>query len=133
MAEGCLDTLKLLGVDCSEIQVFSFYTQEGASEKEVTAWIESLPKEEEIVVFTDLLFGSVNQLFIRVVNQYPQRPIRLISGMSLPVIMAVSMSADPLPDTKLKELVAEGRGQLQYMDVHSLATLSSKKDETVFE
>lgn len=68
-----------------------------------------------MVIFTDMLAGSVNQKFF----PYRSRPhTQIVTGMNLPVVLAVTMEStdDYLTSQKMRELIDQARQQLVYVN-----------------
>ncbi|MFR3685903.1 MAG: PTS sugar transporter subunit IIA [Enterococcus sp.] len=82
-AKGLEETVRFIMPNTAEIIVINAYTQNVPVEEEIGAVLNDLAAEDEALIFTDLLGGSVNQAFV----PYLAHPhIHLITGMNLPVI-----------------------------------------------
>ncbi|WP_208945388.1 PTS sugar transporter subunit IIA, partial [Enterococcus cecorum] len=64
-------------------------------------------QDEQIVIATDVLGGSVNNEMIQLHKQYPQ--IYLISGMNLPVIITLATAVCPLTTEMIEEAISMGK------------------------
>lgn len=69
--------------------------------------------EENIIVFTDLYGGSVNQTFFR---QLQNQSFHLVTGMNLAVILECVLASQIIDDEFLRQAVESARGQLYYMN-----------------
>lgn len=69
--------------------------------------------EENIIVFTDLYGGSVNQTFFR---QLQNHSFHLVTGMNLAVILECVLTSQVIGDEFLRQAVESARGQLCYMN-----------------
>lgn len=114
MASGILDTLELLGVNRENIETMGFYGADGLCEKDITVFVESLDENKEIFVFTDIAFGSVNQLFFKEKLRTNKKNLHIISGVNLPLIMSVCLESGDLNEDKIQELVTSSKEQIIY-------------------
>ena len=69
--------------------------------------------EENIIVFTDLYGGSVNQAFF---CRLQNHSFHLVTGMNLAVILECVLASEIIDDEFLRQAVTAGRGQLCYMN-----------------
>lgn len=94
LAEGLRDTIEMIIGKQDNIKCFSFYsdssTNENKEKEEAKDFIEE-HSNKEIIVFTDLMGGSVNQFFISLLSIYD---FKLFSGVNLPLILEVILNAN---------------------------------------
>ncbi len=85
----------------------------GEAEDDIEAEFDryfSQHEQDRIVVFTDLMGGSVNQKLMK--YRVPDR-VTLITGSNLPVLITTMMASDDVTDEELLEYIEESRGELQ--------------------
>lgn len=71
-------------------------------------------KDERIIVFTDLMGGSVNQKLM----EYAGRDgVTLITGTNLPVLMQVMMAEDDVSEEEIEGYIADAREELQLVSL----------------
>lgn len=75
-------------------------------------------KEERIIVFTDLMGGSVNQ---KLMEYAGKDNVTLITGTNLPVLMQVMLAEDDVSEEEIAGYIADAREELQ------LVSLGEKK------
>ncbi len=131
LAEGLLDTLILLGADTSFVEPLTFYCECGATEDDITRVLREAGEETQLIVFTDIMFGSVNQLFLRLATKMAKTNVRIITGFNLPVVMGVIAAEDPLTDEELYQMVKDGKEQMMLMSKDVLSEQTSCDD--IFE
>lgn len=112
-AEGIKNAVELITGKQDYVYTLCAYT-DNISEVEtpVKEFIASLSENEELIVATDILGGSVNNEFMKyLINQN----IHLISGMNLPLLIELIMNIET-DDTKKSILSAIeiSRSQIQY-------------------
>ncbi|GEN94087.1 PTS sugar transporter subunit IIA [Pediococcus ethanolidurans] len=115
LAEGMKKTLEFIAGKQTQLTVLTAYTDNQPIEKQVENLMSQFVPEDEVVIFTDMLAGSVNQKFF----PYRSRPhTQLVTGMNLPVILAVTMEPTDkyLTSEKMRELIKQGREQLAYVN-----------------
>ncbi|CAI3333938.1 PTS fructose transporter subunit IIA [Enterococcus cecorum] len=108
LAEGMKDTLEMIVGKNENIYAFAAYSD--GSETKFLEDIQALINEnqdEQIVIATDILGGSVNNEMIQLLNRYPQ--VYLISGMNLPVIITLATAVCPLTTEMIEEAISMGK------------------------
>lgn len=108
LAEGMKDTLEMIVGKNENIYAFAAYSD--GSETKFLEDIHALINEnqdEQIVIATDVLGGSVNNEMIQLLNRYPQ--VYLISGMNLPVIITLATAVCPLTTEMIEEAISMGK------------------------
>lgn len=131
MAKGYISTLELLGVDTSNIVCLDFYSEGSTNESDVKRLFDDLDANNQMIVFTDIMYGSVNQLFIRYKNQYIQKNVSIITGVNLPIVIEIATKQDDLTIEQINEMVEVCRMQLKLMDDSCLNPCTS--DDDLFE
>ena len=82
-------------------------------------------KEERIIVFTDLMGGSVNQKLM----EYARKDnVTLITGTNLPVLMQVMLAEDDVSEEEIKGYIADAREELQLVSVGEKKTGTKAKE-----
>jgi len=87
-----------------------------AGKKELT---ELILKEDvkDLVVFTDLFGGSVNNICLEIlISQQETETFHLISGVNLPLILATIMSGADSIEEKLIEAIEEAQSGIKYIN-----------------
>lgn len=128
LAKGMKDTVEYIMPDVGEITAITAYTTNSPVDKEIREVFAGTTEEDEFIIFTDLLGGSVNQNFVK----YLSRPnVHLIAGMNLPVIMSclLSLGNEPLDPIRLRQELEEGRQQIIYVNDLLLKQKNDQEDE----
>ncbi|MDT3428253.1 PTS system mannose-specific IIA component [Paenibacillus forsythiae] len=115
MAEGIKDTLNYISKGIGNVHALSAYLTNTPVKEEVKELLGDVGEEDEVVVFTDLLGGSVNQAFAA----YLDRPhFHIIAGINLPVIISVLVQPEDeyLTADQILNAVQEAREQLVYVN-----------------
>ena len=84
MAAGIKDSLGILAGNTDNITVINCFTEVPNPKPVIEEFFNNLPEEDELIVMTDLMAGSVNQMFM---NYVPQRKFHLITGTNLPMAL----------------------------------------------
>jgi len=111
LAWGMKEALEFFGAPVEPIIL-----EQTAEETDFEVKAEEMLKEhqgEDVVVFTDILGGSVNQIFSKLLQKYS---FKLITGMNLALLLACSLTGDAIDDEFIRETCAEAREQLCYMN-----------------
>ena len=90
-ASGLRDTLEFIGGDLGIVDI-NAYIDDTPLEDQVRATFDSFAPEDEVLVFTDMMQGSVNQAFI----PYIGPNVFLVTGVNVPCALELALSASPL-------------------------------------
>lgn len=110
MASGIRYTAELIAGKSEEITTIDAYVNpEDNIEKQFEEYFK-MHEGERIIVFTDLMGGSVNQKLLK----YSEKEnVTLLTGMNLPVLIQIMLAEDNIEDTEIMEYVEEAREELQ--------------------
>lgn len=129
LAQGFKDTLNyIVPVVDAEIMAISAYTTNTPVEQEISDALKDIQPEDEVIVFTDLLGGSVNQAFV----PYLSNPhVHVIAGMSLPLILTVVLTLNEQKTTpeQFRNSIKEAKEQIVYVNDHLAAQAIDEDDE----
>ncbi len=110
MASGMKYTAELIVGQVAEITTIDAYVN---PDDDIEAAFDNYFKQHEqdrIVIFTDLMGGSVNQKLMK--YRVPDK-ITLITGSNLPVLINTMLAPDTVTDQELLEYIEESRGELK--------------------
>ncbi|NLQ99447.1 PTS N-acetylglucosamine transporter subunit IIBC [Streptococcus mutans] len=119
MASGLKSTIEFLAGIQNNIVTLDAYTDGKPIGDKIEKIFNGFPQECEVVIFTDLLSGSVNQKF------FPYRVrehVHLITGMNLPIILAMVLNHQEvyLEEEQVSYMVQEARSSLVYVNEMNL-------------
>lgn len=118
LASGMMQALTFFAGNHLNLNYIDAYVDNKPVENEIDELMESFDDSDEIIVFTDIMAGSVNQHFFR----YIKKPhTHIITGMNLPVVMALALenSDSYLKVQTINRIVEESKRQLIYMNTYS--------------
>lgn len=130
LSEGLANALQFFAGDNLNVKVLTAYMDNKPIEPEIKQLFSGLTSEDEVIIMTDILAGSVNQKFL----PYISRPkTHLISGVNLPLSLAIAMEPTdtPLEADKISSLVDEARKQVVYVNAlnESESEFDDEEDE----
>ena len=83
-------------------------------EDELAAVLTHITADDELVIFTDLLGGSVNNIMIR---EALKQNVHIVSGFNLPLLIEVIMGDANTPVTEIIETaIIDGKEQMLYVN-----------------
>ena len=126
MADGLKDTLEFISGGIQETIALSAYVDNRPVEDAVEELMNGFAEEEEVIVLTDLISGSVNQQFFK----YRSRPhTHIVSGMNLPLAFQIAMEpkGEYITTERMREIVEESRQELRY--INEIADDGDEEDE----
>lgn len=112
---GMASALKFFAGDGLDLTVLTAYVDNKPIDQQVKEIFDDIPEEDEVIVLTDLMGGSVNQKFFPYVyRQHTQ----VITGMNLSLAMAIVMEPvnGYLSADRVREIVEEAKNQLTYVN-----------------
>ncbi|MBS7576737.1 MULTISPECIES: PTS N-acetylglucosamine transporter subunit IIBC [unclassified Enterococcus] len=127
-ADGLKDTLEYIAPNTAEVVAISAYLTNVPIQDEINQVLADIDDNCEVIVFTDLLGGSVNQNFY----QFIELPhFHLITGMNLPVVMSIilALTDDYLSAETIRLAVDEAQAQLIYVNDFVKAQTMDDEDE----
>lgn len=114
LAQGLKSTVEFL-TSLDNIKVICAYVDENFKiEKHIEEIFSEIDrKEDEVLIFTDILGGSVNQKFLPYIGE----KTHLITGINLPIVMSLSLKGGQLITSKdIEEAIEESKQQIVYMN-----------------
>ena len=96
-----------------DISAYMGESQDEDLEGRVAALMAGFDPADKVVIFTDLMSGSVNQKFFPYMNDH----VFLLSGANVPLAMQVLLAEeDDITEDFIRECVSEAREQLIYIN-----------------
>ena len=115
MASGIRYTAELIVGKLAETTTIDAYVtpEDNVEEQFRTFFAEH--ENDRIIVFTDLMGGSVNQKLM----EYAKKDnVSLITGTNLPVLIQVMLAGDDVTEEEIEEYIEEARSELQMVQLH---------------
>ena len=96
-----------------DISAYMGESQDEDLEGRVSALMAGFDPADKVVIFTDLMSGSVNQKFFPYMNDH----VFLLSGANVPLAMQILLAEeDDITEDFIRECVSEAREQLIYIN-----------------
>lgn len=112
-AKGLRNTLSVFGVDLSNVTAVSAYTESKDPQSALSSYWQSLADEDQLLIFTDILAGSVNQY---VMPEMTRPNTYIFTGMNLPMLLqAVCLPEDAGIDA-IRSLADAGKSGVVFMN-----------------
>ena len=115
LAKGLKDTLNYISPNTAEIIDLNAYVDDETLENSIDQALNEFSRDEQIIVLTDMMGGSVNQGFAKRLSDYN---IELISGVNLPVALSLilSLGDEEVSSEMIRQTIEEARQQLVYVN-----------------
>ena len=81
---------------------------ESCLEREIECIFEGFSPEDEVLVMTDMMQGSVNQAFLKYVGEH----VFLVTGINLPCALELVLYPSPLSVEGIRGVIDRSREQL---------------------
>ena len=130
MAEGIRDSLSVFLEDTRHIAVINCFTETKDPGPVLEAYFAGLEEEDELIVLTDLMAGSVNQMMMPYLEK---RPFHLLTGINLPLALQVALCMEERVTKEfLEESVRQAQGEIRYVN-EEMERFSKKEEDDLFD
>ncbi|GAB6109710.1 PTS sugar transporter subunit IIA [Fusibacter bizertensis] len=119
MAEGVASTIQMLIGTKKTLHALIAYVNECDISKLSQPIFEDLEKGYEVVVFTDVSHGSVNQYFVPFLKR---ENLHVITGINLPLVLSIMLISEDFklePEMVINE-IDFAKEQIIYMNKHTI-------------
>lgn len=114
-AKGIHSSLEIIMGKLENVFMIQAYTEENKSLKEeIDLVLEQIRKEDELIVFTDLMGGSVTNQIL----QYAlKKNVFIVSGFNLPLLLDILLSDQETPVNEVIETgIQNARDQIVFVN-----------------
>jgi fructoselysine and glucoselysine-specific PTS system IIA component len=130
LAGGFRSSLELIAGASDAVYILQAYLDESRPvEEELAGLFRQAGEDEEWVVFSDLLGGSITNQLVQAASRVGRGSnIHIIAGFNLPLLIEVVLSD---PQTPVEEIIEEaiGRAREQLVYVNKLITQKNNESE----
>lgn len=130
VASGVKSAAKILTGDVSAITAVDFYVDESDQAPVVEQFIESVGPDDEAVIFTDLLGGSVCNKVLTL--QPEKRGIVHVTGFNLIAVLGCLLADEPLTPASVDEILATAAAQIKRVSVEHDEGAGEESDDSFF-
>lgn len=116
LAEGFADVVRFFKTDLNNVQYINAYIESQEFEKEFRASLERV-KGENIIVLTDILGGSVNQVATRLMEEFQYQ---LVTGINLALLLELVFIPDNVSGETIEQIILRARDQIVYMNTFNV-------------
>lgn len=110
MASGIRYTAELIVGKSDEITTIDAYVSPDDNVEAQFAQYFQEHEGDRIIVFTDLMGGSVNQ---KLMGYGERENVTLVTGINLPLLMQVMLAGEDVDDAEIQEYIEDAREELQ--------------------
>lgn len=126
LASGARSTMEFLIGNVDNVDYITAYV-DGVKpiNEQIEEYFAKIPQEDEVVIFTDIKGGSVNQ---KMIPYCVRKNTFLVSGFNLAVLIEVTMTPEKLTNDFLKAKIEEAREQLCLVEIEKNNTEENDDD-----
>ncbi len=110
LADGYVSSIQVLRKK-NNIYAVNAYVDDRDAALQLKTIIESFENQEEIIIFTDLMCGSMTQA----VAPYPGDNVRCITGINLPLILQFEPTST-IDDAYIEHTIQEAQKQMVFVN-----------------
>ena len=112
LAGGFADVVRFFKSDLENVQYINAYVESQEFEKELRKCLEKV-SGEPVIVLTDVLGGSVNQVAAKLM---PEFGYQLVTGINLPLLLELIFITDSITPEQIRESVEHASRQIIYIN-----------------
>ena len=112
LADGYVSSIQVL-TKKDNIFAINAYVGENDAAQQLKTLMESFEKQEEIIIFTDLMYGSMTQAVSPYLNRYN---VRCITGINLPLILEFILTTSTIDDAYIEHTIQEAQKQMVFVN-----------------
>jgi len=114
-AKGVKSSLDIIVGDMDNVFLIQAYIDENVTvEDEVKTILQNIANDDELVIFTDLLGGSVNNIMVRYALK---QNVHIVSGFNLPLLIEVILGDTDTPVVDVIEsAIVNAKEQIVYVN-----------------
>lgn len=125
LAVGMKDTLIFLSGE-KEVYAINAYVHDRKLEEQIEEIFSTFSSDDIILIFTDMLGGSVNQTLF----PYRNENVFVICGMNLPLVLACAMiQEDMISKEVIAGIIEEAKEQIIFMNTYDMIKNDIEDDE----
>jgi mannose/fructose-specific phosphotransferase system component IIA len=114
MAGGIKESLGILVGNTENITVINCFTEEINPKQVIADYFENLSCDDELIVMTDIMGGSVNQMFMAYLDS---RAFHLISGINLSLVLQIALCFDDTVTPEfIEEIIEISKSEIKYVN-----------------
>lgn len=118
-AQGASDSLKLFLGEQHKFMTINAYVDQHDPKMEISSFFSSVKENDEVIICTDLLGGSVNQIVIPYLSR---KHTYLIAGFNLSLLLELSFLREPLQIEELRCLIEKAKDSITLMNDYVMDT-----------
>lgn len=127
IASGFKSAIEILKVNVGEVTAVDCYVDDSDYTPKIQAFIDSVGPDDDAVIFTDLIGGSVCN---KVMTLRPEeKGIQHVAGANLITIIECLLTGERLTPEKVDEIVAGGATQMKRVAVEPVAVEDAGDDD----
>ena len=126
-SSGIYSSFQLIAGEKDTIDLIEAYVNEDNLTETIADYMANQDPSDTLIVFTDLLGGSVNQAFAPYLKTHN---FHLVTGINLAMLLDLAFQ-DEINADGIRKLIENGRKQIQY--VNDLLSMTSDSSENEWE
>lgn len=129
LAAGYKDSIEMICGTEENITYMCFYTEGFDGDAELKKYMEAVREDDEVIVFTDMQAGSVNQKFFPFLAN---KNLHLITGINLPLVLEIVTSREKITNENIGGYIKIGLSELRYIDYEKIKSKTKAEAEESF-
>ncbi len=115
-AEGLKDTLEFIG-GVQDMRAVCAYVDDTPLEDQVATAFAEVGPNDEVLVLSDILQGSVNQAFAPYMSEH----VFIVAGVNVACCLELALSCGPLTCSFIEETIEQARSAMVLLNSYAVA------------
>lgn len=113
MASGMKNTIEMILGKQDNVYAIDAYVDGTDFAEEFIKLMDSFDSHEQVIVFTDVFSGSINQIVSKQLDKYN---MKIITGVNLSLVMEMIMRQADLEDDEIRHILEQSKEQMIFVN-----------------
>jgi mannose/fructose-specific phosphotransferase system component IIA len=127
-AEALVKTMFMIAGEQENVTTFNFFTDDDKNDWDarIRDYFDALSEDDELLICTDMFYGSVNQKFLHYLNR---QNAHLVTGVNLPALIELVAMDGEFSRENIERCLATAHEELFYVDLDQMARKEENKKD----
>lgn len=104
LASGIMNSVELFAGAQDNVTIVDAYLDDSDYSKQIEQFLTEITDNDQAIIFTDILGGSVNQKVIELISSREEK-IYVITGFNLPVLLEIILCTTTIDENVIDEII----------------------------
>lgn len=113
LAKGYVSSIKVLTQKDNIYALNAYVDEDFDVSQKIKELLDTFDKSEEVIIFTDIMSGSMTQNVSKFLDD---KKIHCITGINLPLILEFVLTGEKIDEAFIENTIEEARKQIMYIN-----------------